>query len=409
MPASPAKPATGDFPTARSAECPFDPATGYTEYRETDPIARVSCPAGVDAWLVTRYDDARTVLADPRLSSRRAPSMHVVPNADLDDVPDIRSILQTDGDQHTQLRRLLTSEFTVKRMQALRPYLQGLIDDHLDKMLAGPGPVDLVEALALPIPSLVICELLGVPYAQRDRFQQHSNVLTATDVPYDTLMASVGEIQGFLRELVVAKMATPADDLLSRLIQRAAAAGSPMTVPELVSVGVSLLIAGHETTANTIALSVATLLSNPEQLQLLREDPGLMPSAVEEMLRYLSVLQFGLLRYVTEDIPLSEETLHAGDWLVVALSAGNRDVAVFPDADQVDVTRAASAHLGFGYGAHQCLGQQLARLELELVLSTLFRRIPSLKLAVPLGELRFKNDTLVYGVRELPVTWDTQA
>jgi cytochrome P450 len=408
MSASSAKPASGEFPTTRSAECPFDPAVGYTEYREKDPIARVSCPAGVDAWLVTRYHDARTALADPRLSSRRAPSMHVEPHADLHEVPaGPRSILQTDGSEHSRLRRLLISEFTVKRVRGLRPYIQNLIDDHIDTMLAGTRPVDLVGALALPIPSLVICELLGVPYHQRDRFQHHSNVLTSTGVPHDTLMASVAEVREFVRECVVAKMARPADDMLSRLIQRAEQSGQPMTVPELVSVGVSLLVAGHETTAHTIALSVTALLRNPDQLKLLRDDPTLMPSAVEEMLRYLSVLQFGLFRYVTEDVPLSDVTLRAGDWLVVALAAGNRDVSVFPDADRIDVTRTAATHLGFGYGAHQCLGQQLARLELELVLATLFRRIPSLRLAVPFDDLSFKDNTLVYGVRDLPVTWDT--
>ncbi|MFD9733075.1 cytochrome P450 [Umezawaea sp. NPDC059074] len=405
MTEAPSKPTTGTFPTTRAAECPFDPAVGYSEFRENDPIARVSCPAGIDAWLVTRYDDVRTVLNSPGLSSAVPVMGHANPQADFTAPITTGSIIQSDGDAHARLRRLLTAEFTVKRIQALRPYIQQLIDDHIDAMLASTEPVDLVRDFALPIPSLVICELLGVPYEQRDRFQQQSGILTSVDVEPEIAMQANAEIQGFVAQLVVDKMQNPTDDLISRLIKRAQDAGQPLTVEELVVLALSLLVAGHETTANMITLSTVTLLRNPDQLEELRANPDLVPSAVEEMLRYLSVVQFGLFRAITEDIPLGDETLRAGEWLITSLASGNRDTSVFPDADRLDVHRKASAHLAFGYGAHQCLGQQLARVELQQVFGTLFTRIPTLRLNAPFEDLKFKDNTLVYGVRSLPVTW----
>jgi cytochrome P450 len=394
------------FPATRPSGCPFDPATGYTALRETEGLTKVSTPAGVDAWVFSRYDDVRSVLADRRLSSRLAPSTHVVPDADLEREVESGSILQNDGDRHRQLRRLLTSEFTVKRVQALRPRIVELIEDHIDAMLASEGPVDLVQAFALPIPSLVICELLGVPYTDRDEFQERSAVLVSVDRDEDEVMRVSDELTQYMAGLVMAKTAQREDDLLSRLITRAEDQGTPLTVPELVSIGITLLIAGHETTANMIGLSTLALLRDPEQLDALRANPELAPTAVEEMLRYLSVIQFGLFRHVLEDIPVGDETIKAGEYLVAALSSGNRDESAFPDPDHIDLSRKASTHLAFGFGPHQCLGQQLARVELQEVYTRLYRRIPTLRLAVPFEEIKFKDNTLVYGVTALPVTWD---
>ncbi|PRY29171.1 cytochrome P450 [Umezawaea tangerina] len=408
MTEAPSKPTSGSFPTTRAEGCPFDPAVGYTELREKDPIARVECPAGIDAWLVTRYDDVRTVLSSPGLSSAVPVMGHANSEVDLTQAGTPGSIIQSDGEAHSRLRRLLTSEFTVKRIQALRPYIQQLIDDHIDAMLASDEPADLVRDFALPIPSLVICELLGVAYEDRDQFQRQSAILTSVDVAPEVSAQANGEIQQFVAQLVVSKMQAPTDDLISRLITRANESGQPLSVQELVVLALSLLVAGHETTANMIALSTVALLRNPDQLEELRANPDLVPSAVEEMLRYLSVVQFGLFRAITEDIPLGDETLRAGEWLVTSLASGNRDTSVFPDADSLDLKRKASAHLAFGYGAHQCLGQQLARVELQQVFSTLFTRIPTLRLAVPFEDLKFKDNTLVYGVRSLPVAWDAR-
>jgi cytochrome P450 len=396
----------GAFPADRQSGCPFDPAPGYSAFRETPGITKVSTPAGIDAWVFSRYDDVRSVLTDTRLSSRSAPSAHVVAEADLEREVESGSILQNDGERHAHLRRLLTSEFTVKRVQALRPRIEQLIEDHIDAMLSSEGSVDLVEAFALPIPSLVICELLGVPYADRDQFQRRSAILVSVDRPEEEVTRVSEELQEYMSGLVMAKLEQREDDLLSRLMTRAEEQGQPLTVRELVSIGITLLIAGHETTANMIGLSTLALLRNPEQLDALRNNPELAPTAVEELLRYLTVIQFGLFRHVMEDIPVGDETIKAGEYLVAALSSGNRDESVFPDPDQIDLSRQASAHLAFGFGPHQCLGQQLARVELQEVYTRLYRRIPTLRLAVPFEEIRFKDNTLVYGVTALPVTWD---
>lgn len=395
-----------DFPAVRPSGCPFDPATGYAALRGHQGIAKVATPVGVDAWVFSRYDEVRKVLADPRLSSRVAPSTHVVPGADLEREVESGSILQSDGERHAYLRRLLTSEFTVKRVQALRPRIQELVEEHIDALLAHEGPVDLVQAFALPIPSLVICELLGVPYADRAEFQERSAVLVSVDKPEEEVMRVNEELQNYMAGLVQRKQATREDDLLSRLITRSEEQEQPLTIEELVSIGITLLIAGHETTANMIALSTLALLRTPKQLDALRDDPTLAKPAIEELLRYLSVVQFGVFRHVMEDIPIGDETIQAGDYLIAALSSGNRDERAFPDPDQLDLTRKASAHLAFGFGPHQCLGQQLARVELFEVYTRLYRRIPTLRLAIPFEDVEFKDNTLVYGVKALPVTWD---
>jgi cytochrome P450 len=400
-------PAThGAFPAVRPTGCPFDPATGYAALRDAVGLTKVSTPAGVDAWAFSRYDDVRSVLTDTRLSSRSAVSGHVVPDVDLEREVESGSIVQNDGARHARLRRLLTSEFTVKRVQALRPRIQELIEGHIDAMLATEGPVDLVQAFALPIPSLVICELLGVPYAERDEFQRRSAILVSVNRSEEEVLRVSEELKQYLAGLVLAKLEKREDDLLSRLMTRAEDQGQPLTVRELASVGITLLIAGHETTANMIALSTLALLRNPDQLDALRNDPSLARTAVEELLRYLSVIQFGLFRYVMEDIPIGDETIKAGEYLIAALSSGNRDESVFPNPDQLDLSRKASAHLAFGFGPHQCLGQQLARVELQEVYTRLYRRIPTLRLAVPFEQIRFKDNAIVYGVTALPVTWD---
>ncbi|MCO1579814.1 cytochrome P450 [Crossiella sp. SN42] len=403
-------PATAAFPDTRPPGCPFDPAAEYRELRESAPVSKVSCPVGVDAWLVTRYEDVRSVLADPRLNSRAAsPSNHVNTEADLDAPANPGSILHHDGPEHSRLRRLLTPEFTVKRIQAMRPYIAELVDQHLDAMLAGTE-ADLYHDFGLPIPSLVICELLGVPYADREMFQAASGVLLKVDITQEQRLAASGQIQGYMAQLVMTKLANPTDeDLLGRLIQRANASGTPLTVEELVTLGISLLIAGHETTANMIALSAAALLRHPDRLAELRADPSIAPAAVEEMLRYLSVVQFGVFRRVVEDLPVGNVVFKEGEFVIAALSSGNRQESVFDRPDEIDFSRNASAHLTFGYGAHQCLGQQLARVELQEVFARLFTRIPTLRLGIPFEKIEFKHDALVYGVRSLPVTWDVQA
>jgi cytochrome P450 len=410
----PDTPQAASFPQKRPAGCPFDPPTEYADLRDSDGPVRMSTPAGVDAWVFSRYDDVRRILTDPRLSSRSAPSAHVVPGADVEQAVGTVAILQDDGDRHLRLRRLLSSEFTVQRMEELRPRIAELVEQHLDAMLETGGPVDLVEVFALPIPSLVICELLGVPYEERDQFQHRSEILGSTDRSQEELDRAGQELAQYAAAVVLARLEKREDDLLSRLITRAEEQGRPLTVPELVSIALTLLIAGHETTSNMITLSTVALLREPEQLRGLREQPDLVPAAVEEMLRYLTVLQFGLFRHLEADVPapagagqqVSPLTLAAGEFLIAALSAANRDERFFPDPDRIDLSRQGAAHLAFGAGRHLCLGQHLARVMLQEVFGRLFGRIPTLRLAVPFEQLRFKEDAMTYGVLSLPVSWD---
>ncbi|MFB9688467.1 cytochrome P450 [Amycolatopsis plumensis] len=396
-----AAPATPDLPATRPAGCPFDPPAEYATRRESAPTAKVRCPAGMEAFLVTRYADVRAVLADRTMSSRGASSVHVNPNADPDEEISPGSIIQLDGAAHARLRKKVIAEFTVRRVAALRGYVRQLVDSHLDAMLAHGSPADLVQHFALPIPSLVICELLGVPYADRERFQRQSATMVSTDATREEGEQAYHELSGYLAGLFTEKQRNPQDDLFSRL--SSAGADDPLTMEELVVLGLSLLVAGHETTANMIALSTVVLLEHPGAREAVLAEPE---RAVEELLRYLSVVQWGVLRYATEDVQVGSRPVRAGEWLVAALNSANRDESVFAGADKLDFERESPrTHVAFGFGAHQCVGQQLARVELQEALTGLFRRVPDLRVAVPREELEYKHNTLVYGLRELPVAW----
>jgi cytochrome P450 len=337
------------------------------------------------------------------MSSRGASSVHVNPTADLNAEVSPGSIIQLDGKQHSRLRKMVIAEFTVRRVAAMREYVQKLVESHLDAMLAKSGPADLVQDFALPIPSLVICELLGVPYADREQFQHQSTVLVSTDTTREQKKQANEGLSGYLAGLFADKQRNPQDDLFSRLIARGEAAGDRLTMEELVVLGLSLLVAGHETTANMIALSTLVLLEHPEQRDVVLQAPE---RVVEELLRYLSVVQFGVLRYATEDVQVGERAVKAGEWLVAALNSANRDEELFPGGDKLDFHRESPRpHVAFGFGAHQCIGQQLARVELQEALTRLLRRVPDLRLAVPREALAYKQNTLVYGVRELPIAW----
>jgi hypothetical protein len=273
-------------------------------------------------------------------------------------------------------------------------------------MLAGPKPVDLVQAFALPVPSLVICELLGVPYADHDFFQANSKILVNRESSVEAAQKANGELLDYLDRLVAEKLADAGDDLISELATERVKTGE-LTERELASMGVLLLIAGHETTANMIALGTLALLEHPDQLAGLRDadDPKLVADGVEELLRYLTIIQSGLRRVALADIEIGDQTIHAGDGVVIAIDAGNRDGQAFADPERLDLDRDAGGHMAFGFGVHQCLGQPLARVELQVVYGTLYRRIPSLRLATDLAHVPFKHDGAIYGVYELPVTW----
>jgi len=395
-------PEIADFPMPRAAGCPFDPPPALKAKQQEDPISRVRLWDGSTPWLVTRYADQRAILSDPRVSADinrpGYPSQAPIRGGGL-------SFILMDDPEHARLRRMVTAPFAIKRVEAMRPAIQKIVDDAIDEMLAGPKPVDLVEAFALPIPSLVISDLLGVPYEDHAFFQDNSKVIVKTVATPEERMTAFGNLAEYLDGLMGKKMATPGDDLLSGLVERVEA--GELSRSEAAQMGVLLLIAGHETTANMIALGTLALLEHPDQITMLREtdDPALVASAVNELLRYLNITHSGRRRVAVEDIEIAGETIHAGEGIIVPNEISNRDPDVFDEPDTLDIERDARRHLAFGFGVHQCLGQPLARLELQVVYSTLYRRIPTLRLATGIENIRFKNDGAVYGVYELPVTW----
>jgi cytochrome P450 len=391
-----------EFPMERAAGCPFDPPPAL---RENDSVSRVRLWDGSTPWLVTGYADQRAVLADPRVSADITRPGYPSPTALPSGGSSIGFILMDDP-EHARLRRMVTGPFAVKRVEAMRPAVQKIVDGLIDDLLAGPKPVDLVEAFALPVPSLVICELLGVPYADHDFFQDNSKTIINRNSTGEERMAAFGRLSQYLDDLVSKKLADPQDDLLSGLTERIKT--GELSRQEAASMGVLLLIAGHETTANMIALGTLALLEHPDQLDILRstDDPKLVAGAVEELLRYLNITHNGRRRVALEDIKIGGQVIRAGEGLIMANDLGNRDPEAFPDPDRLDLRRDARHHVAFGFGIHQCLGQPLARMELQVVYSTLYRRIPTLRLATELERIPFKNDGSVYGVYELPVTWE---
>jgi cytochrome P450 len=351
-------------------------------------------------WLVTSYSGVRSVLADNRFSTRlelhhppipRIARMQALP-------PPAGFFLRMDPPDHTRYRRLLTGQFTVRRMKQLEPRIEQIATDLLDEMERKGSPADLVEAFAMPLPSLVICELLGVPYTERDQFQRHGAMILRGGA-VDRMMAAVKDLKEYMRALVVRKRAEPADDLLSGLVT-----GGDLSDEELVGVATLLLIGGHETTANMLALGVFALLCNPAELAALRDDPSVAASAVEELLRYLSISEFQV-RTAMEDVELDGQTIKAGDSVVVSLLAANRDPARFETPDTLDITHQATGHLAFGHGIHQCIGAQLARNEMRIALPALLKRFPNLCLDMPPEEVPLRSETAFYGARRLPIAW----
>ncbi|MGX1026179.1 cytochrome P450 [Streptomyces sp. E5N91 SAI-083] len=389
------------FPQDRT--CPYQPPAGYDPLRAARPLTRITLFDGRPAWLVTGHTAARRLLADQRLSTDRTRDGFPATSARLAAVRGrTTALLGVDDPEHHAQRKLVLPEFTLKRAAALRPRIRRIVDERLDAMIAQGPPADLVTAFALPVPSMVICALLGVPYADHDFFEEQSRRLLRGPLPSDTEDAR-GRLEAYLGELIDHKRRAPGDGLLDDLVGRQLADGG-VDREQLIAFAVILLVAGHETTANMISLGTYTLLTNPRRLTELRADPALLPGAVEELLRVLSIAD-GLLRTATEDIDVDGQTVRAGDGVVFSTSVINRDESVYPDPDALDWHRPARHHVAFGFGIHQCLGQNLARAELEIALHTLFDRLPTLRLAAPADEIPFKPGDTIQGMLELPVAW----
>ncbi|GAA4081221.1 cytochrome P450 [Streptomyces shaanxiensis] len=391
------------FPQNRT--CPYHPPTAYDPLRDTRPLARITLYDGRPVWLVTGHALARTLLADPRLSSDRTRPGFPAPTARFAAVRDRKSaLLSVDDPEHRVQRRMMVPSFTLRRAAELRPEIQRIVDERLDAMIAQGAPAELVSAFALPVPSMVICALLGVPYADHDFFEGQSRRLLRGPTAADTLDAR-DRLEAYFAELIERKQKQPepGEGVLDELVHQQLRDGD-LDHEELIALATILLVAGHETTANMISLGTYTLLQHPDRLAELRADPGLLPTAVEELMRMLSIAD-GLLRVAAADIEAAGETIREGDGVVFSTSVINRDDAVYADPDTLDWHRPARHHIAFGFGIHQCLGQNLARAEMEIALHALFERLPNLRLAVPAEEIPFKPGDTIQGMLELPVTW----
>lgn len=366
------------------------------------PVLRVSLPFGGDAWLVTRHADVKVVLADPRFSRAAAVGDHV-PRTVAVGLPST-SMLSMDPPEHSRLRRRVANAFTVRRIEALRPRAQQIVDGLVDTMIAAGPSADLTRTLTWPLPITVICELLGVPVADRDRFNDWVDGLLMLSDPAQSAQAR-GHLNEYLAGLIAIRRADPTDDLLGELVT-VREEKDLLAEDDLVSLGVSLLSAGQEATANQLGNFVYTLLTNPHLWQDLVDDPGLIPDAVEELSRIIPIsATAGFTRIATEDVELSGQIVRAGDAVVAELGLANRDPEVFDHPEEIDFHRGAVPHLTFGHGVHHCLGAQLARMELRIVLETLIRRLPGLRLAVPVDQMSWRTERLIRGVAALPVTW----
>ncbi|MEN3268840.1 cytochrome P450 [Pseudonocardia sp.] len=396
--------ATPKYPMKRG--CPFDPPAELAQLRAEKPISRVRLWDGSSPWLVTRYGDVRSLLADPRVSADiDRPGYPATSASILARRKNSRSFIAMDDPEHARYRKMLISDFTVRRTESLRPLVEKTVNELLDAMQRGPRPVDLVEAFALPLPSMVICQMLGVPYADHDFFQSHSRALLDLSVDVQESMRANDELREYLTGLVAAKEAEPTDDVLGRLAQQRVLTGE-LSRDDAVSMALLLLVAGHETTANMLGFGTLTLLQHPEQAAEVRGgDPAVVNSTVEELLRLLTVVHSGRRRVAIEDIEIGGVTIHAGEGIIAAGEAANRDPAAFVLPDDLDIHRANNHHVAFGFGVHQCLGQPLARLELQIAYPALLRRFPGLRVDVPVEEIRFRDQMVVYGVQALPVNW----
>jgi cytochrome P450 len=377
----------------------FDPDPELALLRDVSPVVRIELPGYTTepawAWLVTRHEDVREVLGDAR---RFSTSRSAVGERSQGE----GFLVAYDPPEHTRLRRMVSAPFTMNQIRRLRPRIEAIVAECLDAIAQAGPPVDLVETFALPIPSLVICELLGVPYHDRAGFQHTSKGRIDLSTTAVERMAARMESRRYMAQLVARQRVEPGADLLGMLVRDH---GSELTDAELVGIGDLLLYAGHETTANMLGLGTALLLHHPDQLVVMRERPDGVADAVEELLRFLSIVSAPMARTAVIDTTIGGQPIKAGDLVVCSLPAANRDRALADDLDRLDLTRTAGPHVAFGYGIHRCLGAPLARMEMEIAFPSLLRRFPNVHLALPTEDISFLTHSVVYGVRSLPVAW----
>ncbi len=388
------------IPMRRAAECPLAPPPEFESWRD-EPGLRRAVWNGESVWIVSRYHDIRAALVDPRLSAETLPQLNT-PSED-DSAPKV--FARIDDPEHHRLRRMMTSQFTFRRCEAMRPQIQRLVHHYLDAMIAAGPPADIVRDFALPVPSLVIALLLGVPPGDLELFQHNTSAGLDVNSTEEQRIQAFGEMYAYLQQLVTRKENEPGDDLISRLLTDYVATGQ-LTRDTVAVNAVIMMQAGHETTANMISLGTVALLRDPDLYQLIgqTDDATVIAHAVEELMRYLSIVHAQVDRIALEDLTIGGQLIRTGERVLMNLPAGNWDTGFTTEPAKLNIQRNIRGHLGFGYGAHQCLGANLARVEMQVAFSTLARRLPGLRLAVPTEELRVK-DADIYGMKELPVTW----
>ncbi|AOS64498.1 cytochrome P450 [Actinoalloteichus hymeniacidonis] len=391
------------LPTAaRATGCPYAPAAELYEMQKSEELPRIRIPNPMigefEAVALTRYSDIRSALNDDRLQM----GFVFDPDAPRTMLNQPGNLLNYNGAEHSRLRRMLTAAFTVKRIRALQPMVEEVVAERLDALAAeGPG-VDLVTEFSTPIPTQVICHLLGVPYADRADFQRRAKVGLDINTSREKQIENLAELDAYMAELVAAHRREPGDNMLGILVRDH---GPELTDDELVGIGNMLLIAGHETTASMLSAGTALLLQHPEQLAVVRDDPSAIDGAIEELLRFCSPATT-MPRQAAADLQVRDQVIKKGERVMTSILVANRDPDIeAPDLDTLDVRRPPQPHITFGYGAHQCLGQQLARLELRVALPALFNRFPTLAVGVDHDEIDYRTTALVFGVNRLPVTW----
>ena len=390
------------IPAPRSVQSPLHPPPEFAKWREEPGLQKVMYH-GEPTWLVSRYRDIRTALVDPRLSAETFPE-YLKPEGTEDNTPIM--FARTDDPEHNRVRRMMTSDFTFRRCEAMRPQIQELVDRFIGDMISKGPPSDLVHGFGLPVPSLVIALLLGVPSEDLGPFQQHTSAGLVADATDDEKAQAFGAMYAYIEQLVDKKQRDPGDDLISRLVVDQMGTGQINRATVVLS-GITMLVAGHETTANMISLGTVALLEHPEIFKRLgeTEDSAEIARIVEEMLRYLTIVHCQVDRVATEDFELGGQQIHAGDHVLMNLPAGNWDTEFTKNPELFDIERNIRGHVGFGYGVHQCIGANLARVEMQVAFATLARRLPNLRLAVPPSELKFKGTSDIYGMAALPVSW----
>jgi cytochrome P450 len=390
---------TPEFPFGEPDRLEVDET--YRKAREADGLIKARMRYGEPAWVVARYADVKLVLGDRRFS--RAMAVGRDAPRTFSTLPQ-QNLLTMDPPEHSRLRTLLAKAFTQRRVEQLRPRIRELADGLVEQLLAHGAPADLVESVAVPLPVAVICELLGVPVADRARFREWTDtMMSTTERPPEEIGANQAAMYGYLAELIDRHRAAPADDLMSALIEATDERGR-LTPHELLSLCVILLVAGHETTATQLPNFVYVLLEHPDGWSRLVADPDLIPAAVEELMRFVPLVEGAIQpHYATEDVEVGGTLVRAGEPVLVALAAANRDPTRFSEPDELRLDRTENQHVGFGHGAHHCLGAQLARAELQEALRALTSRLPGLRLT---GAPGWKSEMVVRGLRELPVEWE---